>query len=426
MGKTPVEEGLAAEGLAAEGLAAEGLAAEGLAAEGLAADGLAADADELLESAVALRRRLHAHPEVGLDLPRTQEAVVDALDGLGLEISTGERISSVVAVLDGDRPGPTTLLRGDMDALPMPEDTGLPFTSQTDGVMHACGHDAHVAMLAGAARLLSGRRADLAGRVVFMFQPGEEGLAGASVMLDEGLLSRFGPVDRAFAIHVTPLLPSGVLAGRAGPFLASADTLDVVVTGKGGHGGMPDQTIDPIPVACEMVGAWQSMITRRIPAFDPAVITVSSIDAGTTYNVIPDTASLKVTVRATSAGTQALAMEGLRRVAELVAAAHLCTASVTTAAPSYPVTVNDAAAVDHALGLATSLFGERRTLRMPTPVMGAEDWSFVLERVPGSMLFLGAAPPGEADPAPNHNNRMLIDEQAMSTGMAMHAALALS
>jgi amidohydrolase len=390
------------------------------------AAGLIEEAAGLLEPAVALRRRLHAHPELGLDLPRTQEAVLDALEGLDLSVSTGRTTSSVVAVLDGQQPGPTTLLRGDMDALPMPEKTGLPFASEVEGAMHACGHDAHVAMLAGAAQLLSRRRADLAGRVIFMFQPGEEGFAGASLMLDEGLLSRFGAVDRAFAVHITPVLPSGFLAGRAGPFMASADTLDVVITGRGGHASMPHQTVDPIPVACELVGAWQVMITRRVPAFDPAVITVGSINGGTTHNVVPDSVTLKLTVRAASPESRAMALEGLERVAHHVAAAHLCSAEVRIAAPGYPVTVNDAAAVDHSLGVAGSLFGKDRALRMPTAVMGAEDWSFVLQLVPGSMLLLGARPPGESDPAPNHSSRMVIDETAMAAGIAMHAAVALS
>lgn len=388
-------------------------------------DGLMDDAEELLTPAVELRRRIHSHPELGLQLPRTQETILDSLDGLGLQLITGSATTSVIGVLEGDRPGPTTLLRGDMDALPMPEDTGLEYASTVDGTMHACGHDAHVAMLVGAARLLSARRGDLAGRVVFMFQPGEEGHAGAQVMLDEGLLEHCGPVDRAFAIHVTPMLPSGLVAARRGPLMASADAFRIVVTGKGGHASMPHDAVDPVPVACEIVTALQSMVTRRISAFDPAVITVASIRAGTTSNVVPETAVLEVTVRAVSDQTRKLALDGLRRVAENVAAAHLCQAEMASTQPGYPVTVNDDSAVDQALETADALIGPQRVVRMPTPVMGAEDWSFVLQRVPGSMVFLGVAPPGVAEPAPNHSNRMLVDEPAMATGIALHAAVAL-
>jgi amidohydrolase len=389
-------------------------------------DGVRSDAAGLLDDVVELRRRLHARPELGLVLPGTQEVVLDALEGLGLEVSTGTATSSVTAVLDGGRPGPTTLLRGDMDALPMPEDTGLPYASKVDGAMHACGHDAHTAMLVGAARLLAARRAELSGRVVFMFQPGEEGFAGASVMLDEGLLDITGLVDRAFALHVTPLIPSGMVAGRTGALMASADAFKVVVTGKGGHASMPHDAVDPVPVACEMVTALQSMVTRRVPAFDPAVLTVGSIVAGTTSNVIAETAVLELTVRAVSAASRSLVLDGLRRVVDHVAAAHLCTAEIVAAQVGYPVTINDGAAADHALGVASGLLGQGMVVRMPTPVMGAEDWSFVLERVPGSMAFLGVGLPGLTDPAPNHSNRMLLDEAAMAAGVALHAAVALS
>jgi hippurate hydrolase len=384
------------------------------------------EADAGLAEAVALRRRLHAHPELGLALPRTQQAVLEALDGLGLDLSVGEATTSVTAVLDGGRPGPTTLLRGDMDALPLLEDTGLPFASEVDGVMHACGHDAHVAMLAGAARILAARRAQVAGRVVFMFQPGEEGFAGARLMLDEGLLESAGPVDRAFAIHVTPIFPSGTVATRTGTLMASADAFRATVTGRGGHASMPHDAIDPVPVACEIVTALQSMTTRRLPAFDPAVVTVASIRAGTTNNVIPEHAVLEGTVRAISESSRALALDGVRRVVEHVAAAHLCSAEITPILVGYPVTVNNAAAAERALMVAAALLGPERTLRMPTPVMGAEDWSFVLQRVPGSMAFLGAAPIGVERPAPNHSNRMVIDEPAMATGMALYAAMALA
>jgi len=383
------------------------------------------EAERGLEAAVELRRRLHSHPELGLELPRTQQAVLEALDGLGLEVSVGAATTSVTAVLDGGRPGPTTLLRGDMDALPMSEDTGVAFASAVDGVMHACGHDAHVAMLAGAARLLVARRDELAGRVVFMFQPGEEGFAGARLMLHEGLLDRTGPVDRAFAIHITPSFPSGTVATRAGTLLASADAFIATITGRGGHASMPHDAIDPVPVACEIVTALQSMTTRRLPAFDPAVVTVASVRAGTTSNVIPEQAVLEGTVRAVSESSRSLALEGVHRVVEHVAAAHLCSGEVVATLEGYPVTVNNDDAATRALQVAASLLGPERSICMPTPVMGAEDWSFVLQRVPGSMVFLGAAPPGVDRPAPNHSNRMVIDERAMAPGIALYAAMAL-
>ena len=286
-------------------------------------------AGRLLDDTVRLRRRIHAHPEIGLDLPATQEAVLEALADLGLDPTAGQNTSSVVAAIEGDRPGPTTLLRADMDALEMPEDTGLDFASTIAGKMHACGHDAHVAMLVAAARLLTDRRGDLAGRVVLMFQPGEEGHGGAKIMLEEGLLDAHGPVDRAFAIHISPSLPTGMVACRPGTMLASADEFQLTVTGRGGHASMPHDVIDPVPVACEIVTALQAMMTRRVPAFDPAVLTITTITAGTTFNVIPERVVCTGTIRAVSEGSRQLALEGLRRVAEHVAEAHGCRAEVT-------------------------------------------------------------------------------------------------
>lgn len=386
---------------------------------------LVAEAQGLQDQTVALRRKIHRRPELGLELPETQAAILEALEPLRLDTTLGTRTSSVVAVLEGDRPGPTTLLRGDMDALGMPEDTGLNYSSEIDGRMHACGHDAHVAMLVSAAHLLHRRRRDLAGRVVFMFQPGEEGHGGAKVMLEEGLLSAHGKIDRAFAIHVTPVAPAGWLTARGGTLMASADEFSLKVTGKGGHASMPHDAIDPMPVACEIVGAIQAMITRTIPVFDPAVITVSKIHAGTASNVIPESVLCEGTIRAVSEKSRDAAIGGLRKVATNIAAAHDCQAEVSLDPRGYPVTVNDKASAARTLDMAAHLFGQRRAVEMPSPVMGAEDWSYVLQMVPGSMAFLGVAPAGVANPAPNHSNRMLIDEEAMATGVAMHAAMAL-
>ena len=384
------------------------------------------DAGALLDDAVDLRRRLHMKPELGLELPETQAAVLDALDGLPLDVSVGSSTSSVVAVLEGETDGPTILLRGDMDALPMPEDTGLEYASRVDGAMHACGHDAHTAMLVGAARLLSDMRGSLAGRVLFMFQPGEEGFHGARYMLEDGLLDAAGGVrpTAAFAIHQTPNAPSGMVTCKAGPLLASSDVFTIVVTGRGGHASMPHLALDPVPVACEIVTALNTAVTRQIDAFDPAVVTVAKIRAGTTSNVIPETAQIIGTIRAVSAKTRDKVGQVLEQLATGIAAAHGGSASVDLER-GYPVTVNHDPWADAALSVAADVLGGDMSLRMPAPVMGAEDFSYVLEEVPGAMVFLGTNPNGHGPAAPNHSNRMVLDERAMASGIAVYAGMAM-
>ncbi|MDY7102184.1 MAG: M20 family metallopeptidase [Actinomycetota bacterium] len=382
-------------------------------------------ASGLLGHLVELRRTIHRHPELGLELPRTQQVVLDALGDLDLEVTTGEGTTSVVARLRGGRPGPTVLLRGDMDALPMPEDTGLDFASEVGDTMHACGHDAHTAMLIGAAHLLEARRSQLAGDVLFMFQPGEEGHHGARVMLDEGLLDGIDAA-LAFAIHVTPNMPAGMIGTRAGALLASADTVRITITGKGGHASMPHHCVDPIPAACELVGALQTRVTRRIDPFRPAVLTISQINAGTTTNVIPESAVLAGTLRTVDPRTREEMTGGITEVANAIAAAHGCEADVDLDA-GYPVTVNHGSAADAVRAIAAGVLDPAKVIELPTPMMGAEDFSYVLERVPGAMAFLGVCPPGldPATAAPNHSNRMLLDEDAMVAGAALHAAVAL-
>ena len=388
-------------------------------------DHLVSAAGDLLPSTVELRRKLHRHPELGLDLPQTQAAVLQELDGLGLKISLGKGLSSVVADLDGGRPGPRILLRGDMDALPMPEDTGLEFSSELDNKMHACGHDAHTAMLVGAARLLSGMKEQLPGSVRFMFQPGEEGSGGAAVMIQEQVLEG---VDAAFALHVAPNLPSGMVAWKGGPVMASADVVKITVTGRGGHASTPHWACDPVPVACEMVLALQAMITRTVDAFDPAVLTVAQINAGTTDNVIPEKVELIGTLRAVSEGTRHAVWDRVRQVAQGVATAHGCTTEVQVI-QGYPVTVNTPAFAEFAASVVEKTFGPGHSFNMPAPVMGAEDFSYVLAKVPGAMLFLGVCPPEHKNSllAPAcHSNKMVLNEASMADGIALHAAVAVS
>jgi hippurate hydrolase len=373
---------------------------------------------------VALRRAIHAEPELGLQTPRTLAKVRAALADLPLEWKTGPSTTGAIAVLRGAKPGRTVLLRGDMDALPMPEDTGLQFKSTVEGAMHACGHDTHTAMLASAARILCARRDALAGTVLFMFQPGEEGWHGARFMIDDGLLDGPAP-EAAFALHIMPNAPAGSFVAKPGPMMASADKLIVRVLGKGGHASMPHHAIDPVPVACEIVTALQVFVTRRIDIFDPVVITVAKIDGGSTNNVIPEAANLLGTIRTLSEETREAAHAGIARVAENVARAHECTAEVRIER-GFPVTVCDARAVGVAERAIGELFGAGAWKTMDAPVMGAEDFSYVLNRVPGVMVFLGVCPEGQKwrSACPCHSNKMVLNEAMLARGVAAHCAIA--
>ena len=387
---------------------------------------LTANAQSLLDETIALRRDLHRHPELGLDNPWSKERLLSALEPLGLRLGESSTSTGVTAVLDGGGDGPTMLLRADTDALPLHEDAEIDFRSGDEATMHACGHDLHVAMLVGAAKLLHARRRDIKGQVLFMFQPGEEGYHGAKFMLEDGLLSAAGEVTKAFAIHVGGNVPSGLVAIKGGPQMASADEFEVVVRGRGGHASAPHHALDPIPIACEIVIALQTMVTRRIDAFDPGVITVGKIVGGTTDNVIPETASIVGTIRAVSEKTRTALHDGIRRVAEHVALAHDAVGDIEITF-GFPVTINDDHVANDVIRVATAAFGERSALRMPQPVMGAEDFSYVLQKVPGAMAFLGACPPEIplARAAPNHSNLVRFDESCMTKGMALHVAMTL-
>lgn len=381
---------------------------------------------EILEDLVALRRDLHAEPEIGLDLPLTQAKVLAAIDGLGLEITLGKETTSVVAVLRGAKAGPTVLLRGDMDALPVKELTGLDYAS-TNGNMHACGHDLHTAGLVGAARLLAARRGELAGNVLFMFQPGEEGHNGAGVMLGEGLLDATGeePVA-AYAIHVGPG-PMGVFMTKPGPVLAGSNELHVTVRGVGGHGSQPHLTKDPVPALLEIGTALQTMATRKFNAFDPIIVTVTQLSGGEALNVIPESASLGATVRTLSvASTEKFAAES-KQLAEGIAAAHGCTATVEFVV-TYPVTHNDPAATAKTLEVLRGQFGEERVVQMETAMMGSEDFSLVLAEVPGTFISLSCSPDGlDLSTAEfNHSPRVLFDDSVLGDQAAALAQLAFS
>ncbi len=384
---------------------------------------------ELLDAAlgvhpdvVELRRAIHREPEIGLDLPKTQAKVLEALAGLGFDITTGESTTSVVAdLVAGD--GPTILLRADMDALPLTEDSGEPFASAFGGAMHACGHDGHTAMLLGAARLLSEHRDQLRGHVRLMFQPGEEGYHGAKFMIDEGVLDG---VDRCFALHCNSNAPAGVVGSRHGALLASADEFHVTVTGAGGHGSAPHGTIDPIPAACAMVPALSNIVAREIDTFSPAVVSVTHIESGTTTNVIPETAFFEGTIRTFDDATRDHVHTRLRDVTRTIAESHRCTCHLDLV-PGYPPTINHDDDVDHAAAVTARVLGEERWIDMPRPAMAAEDFSYVLAQRPGAMAMVGICPADVAphQAAPLHSNRMRMNEDGLSAGVAVYAGVAM-
>jgi len=382
---------------------------------------------------VSIRHELHQIPEVGLELPETQAAVLKALEGLPLEITLGRTVSSVVGVLRGGRPTdpgskrPVVLLRGDMDALPVTELTGLDWAS-TNGNMHACGHDLHMAMLIGAAHALFAQRERLAGDVIFMFQPGEEGVDGCRYMLEEGLLDVAGSrPDWAYAIHVWSALdPCGTFSTKPGTVMASSDVAKIRYVGRGGHGSTPQRAVDPVPALAELVTATHTMVTRSFDVFDPVVVTVGKLSAGTIANVIPEEGEAHATLRAFSRPTRDRLIQRLRVLAQGIADAHGLTCDFELV-EQYPVTVNDDAEADVVAAKVAEMFGEDRHARWERPLAGAEDFSRILLETQGCFIGLSACPP-ELDPdtAPfNHSAYARFDDSVLDDGARLLTGLAL-
>ena len=385
------------------------------------------DAQALQPALVELRHRLHQRPEIGLDLPQTQAMVLLALDGLGLEITLGKELSSVTAVLRGTKRGKAVLLRADMDALPVTEDTGLDFSSTIDGAMHACGHDLHTAMLVGAAKLLSTHRDQLEGDVVFMFQPGEEGFDGAAHMIAEGVLDAAGTrVTSAYGMHVmSSHIPSGIFATKPGPMMAAADELYVTVRGVGGHASAPHGARDPIIVAAQMVGDLQTLVTRRFDIFDPVLVTVGSFHAGTKANIIPSEAKFEATIRTFSLASREKILRESKLLCEKIAEAYGLEAEAVVI-EGYPPTINNEEHANFVAETAIEVFGAEKYLPMQSPIAGAEDFSRVIEQVPGSYMFLGACTAEDYTNSPfNHSPLATFDDGVLHIGARMHAELAI-
>ncbi|MGM7776973.1 M20 metallopeptidase family protein [Arthrobacter sp. KNU-44] len=395
---------------------------------------IASDAKEMQGEIARFRHELHQEPEIGLDLPRTQEKVLKALDGLPYEITLGESTTSVTAVLRGGAPHasarkPAVLLRADMDGLPVQERTGVEFSSKIDGAMHACGHDLHTSMLTGAATLLAERRDQLAGDVVLMFQPGEEGFDGAGHMIREGVLDAAGRrVDAAYGMHVfSSLEPYGQFCTKPGVMMSASDGLFVTILGAGGHGSAPHSAKDPVTAAAEMVTALQVMITRQFNMFDPVVLTVGVLQAGTKRNIIPESARFEATIRTFSEASRERMMTSIPQLLKGIASAHGLEVDVDYRG-EYPMTVTDEDETHTAENVISGMFGDSRLSRWATPISGSEDFSRVLAEVPGTFVGLSAVPRSvdHTTSAFNHSPYATFDDGVLSDGAALYAELAVS
>jgi amidohydrolase len=378
-------------------------------------------ASEVFEYSQALRRDFHRHPELGFREFRTAGIVVNELSQLGLEVTSGVAQTGVVAVLEGGLPGPTILLRFDMDALPVTEDTGKAYASETPGVMHACGHDGHVAVGLTVARMLTQQKQGLHGRVKFMFQPAEEGMGGAEGMIAAGVLENPRP-EHTLALHIWNEVPVGRVAIVPGPLMAGAEMFSVKLTGRGGHGALPHQTIDPVYAASQVVVALQSIVSRNVSPLKAAVVTVAQIRAGEAFNVIPQTAEIRGTIRTFEPEVRERVVERFRQVVEGVAQALGCTVDIDLVRLTPPV-INDP--------ILTGLIVARIRRELPQVevdstfrTMVSEDMAYVMEKVPGSYLLIGGANPAEHLDYPHHHPRFDFDEKALVWAAAVMTAAA--
>jgi hippurate hydrolase len=381
----------------------------------------------MLPELQALRRKLHTIPEFGLELPNTLKVILEQIDGLGT-ITTSKRISSAVLHIKGSQPGPTVLLRADMDALAVVEDTGLEYAS-TNGFMHACGHDLHMAMGVGAAKILASRKDPLKGDVIIFFQPGEEGHHGADFMLEQGdhMVTGNKPI-RAYGLHVFSSYPLGMMGSKAGALMASAGDMVVTVSGSGGHGSMPWLSKDPISVLNEIMSALQTMVTKRFNAFDPVIINIGWVSAGdqATTNVIPESASFGATVRVFSEENATKLRTFAKELAESIAQGFGLTATVEFSIPT-KVLMNNPEAIKSVEQVTSKIFGPGRYLNLPTPIAGGEDFASIVQEIPGAFVFMGAAPVGTdpATAATNHSNKAVFDDAVLADGSALLAELAI-
>ena len=379
-------------------------------------------AQELFPYTQTLRRDFHMHPELGFQEFRTAGIVANELRDLGLEVTTGIAETGVVALIEGEHPGPVLLIRFDMDALPIQEATGAEYASQTPGTMHACGHDGHTAIGLTVARMLLAHREQIHGTVKLVFQPAEEGEGGAARMVAEGVLENPRP-DRCLALHLWNAKPLNWLGITAGPIMAASETFHVKITGRGGHGASPHRAVDPLYAAAQIVTALQSIVSRNVPPMETAVVSVTSFHSGTTFNVIPQTAELQGTIRTFNPEVRQKVLTRFTEIVEGIASALNCTAEIQLESVT-PAVINDPEVTARVQEVARRLFPEAE-IDPDERTMGSEDMAFMMEDIPGCYFFIGSSNPEKGLDAAHHHPRFDFDEAALSTGAALMTAAVL-
>ena len=376
-------------------------------------------AEELFPYNQSMRRDFHRHPELGFQEFRTAGIVARELQELGVEVSTGVGKTGVVALIEGPEPGPVVLARVDMDALPIEEDSSAEYASQTPGLMHACGHDGHTAIGLTVAKMLHSRQDELKGTVKLVFQPAEEGLGGAQLMVKEGVLENPRP-DYSLSLHVWNENPVGWIGVTEGPAMAASETFYVTITGKGGHGAAPHLSIDPIFAAAQVVTALQGIVSRNVPPIDTAVVSVTSIHSGTTFNVIPQTAEISGTIRTFNPKVREMVLERFVETVEGVVQALSCTAEIELESVT-PAVINDADLAVRVQKLAAEMYPDA-TIATNERTMGSEDMAFMMDEIPGCYIFIGSNNSEKGLDAKHHHPRFDFDEEALTNGAALLSA----
>lgn len=370
---------------------------------------------------IGMRRKLHRIPEDGFKEFKTQQAIMDALDEIGVPYTT-ER-TWVIGLIEGGQPGETVAIRADMDALPLAEPEGCPFRSQHEGMMHACGHDAHVAMALGAAKVLNSLRAQIHGKVKFLFQPAEETDGGAEPMVKAGAMEN-PHVDRVYGLHVMPHLPVGKIETRTGTLNASTDTVKLTIRGKAGHGAYPELGTDAIVCAAQVITALQSVVSRNVSPLQSAVLTIGVIEGGTAQNIVCDEVRMRGTLRTANAELRAMMKQRIAAIVQNVAIGMGCDTDVDII-PGYAALVNNDDEVARVKRVAGQMFGSENVVDKPAPSMGGEDFSFFSDCAPGAFFHIGCVSPEWMPAPPLHSKDFRIDEDCLTIGTMMHVALVL-